>query len=1598
MPKKWSEVASSPGYLALPPDRQEAARNAYFDQVVAPRVSPDKLQVVRQQFDQQTSTSKQDSFTPSDASGNVGTARTTTPLDEMGDGSPNALERFGRGVKGQLYDPWERLGQSIVQGKDVYAPGEEGFVANSKRVGGAALDVLGGPISVAAVVPMGIKAGATNLARAAGVQGGVEALKLPQAAQWVNEKIGEGVSKASELSPLLGAAASIPAASLGTLAELIPALAGEAALIKGVKKFNAGTPEAAASAAEKLAAVEANLKQAPSPAEILTALKQATGRSDLKKWTMGKDSVDVMEAGVRPPSFDEMGVPAVTKKGAVLPREVVDRRQIQHLNDLLDLAAQEEPAATQPSAAEASALLEGRMPDEAPFPVPPPEVQAAMARGPEPVQVRQLAPEGAPKAPQNVPVRPLEPQIRTASTEGHALDGAPQDVVPPEMLEAPVKPAPAAPEAQIQAPVKPAGSQAYSPTEATVSTPKGSKYPIKYKVVEADDLVTSHNPATFSEDVRYPKGVQERDYLRDPAEQAKVVLNSDPNKFQPQRVLSDIDTAEAGPPIVTADNIAMGGNGRGMMIKRVYESPNPGALREATLAKAKALGVEGAEGMRKPVLVREMQSVPTEPQALAQLSRELNAEFTGGKGSTAETVSAGRALSPESRSVIAAVISDYDTIAEAMKSKANATRVMDALVNDGIVNQSKISEFMEEGVMTERGAARLRDTLVGSVIDDHAALTALPDSAKQNLAKNIVQIAAIQGAPGEWNVTPMLKDAAKLMSDARRSGMTVDEFLRQGDLLGSVSTDVPAVIAIAKLLTSSKPTEFKKAMRLYASELPQDGGLGFMQKDFRTAFKEAFGVDAPEAGTPLVDPTADAIKRIQNGEAGSVNPIGVIIGAVDKVRKAGEVAFAESRPATLDFLPQGYTKGGKAVMGQIKGKPLDSKLLPKSVLPLNAVLPEVFHFLNPIERLKQGFAKESLGQWDTILDSAGADNNPFVGATPEMVAVKKAIRRIPDGVNTRLTNAEAFFLAMDGKIDPRALPPKMQASLPIAKQAYRAVAKSMGVPEAYLRDNYITHVIDVPESLREVLADKEAQAQGITTDDGYTVRDPYLKERAGVAGYSLDPRKAFRAYVRQATRKMFDEPALERLDAYKLDIPNTPENAWKLKRLDYLTRTLKGGQGDSWVAADLALKSLTPKVLESAFAKMDKTQTAQWLRDRGFGYLEDKLPSSGTTKNIHRALSKSVYTALLGQAWNTAFWNLMQGGNTAALTGYRNAAKGYAAFTADALMSRLDPTYKSKVGSLGKVKEIQNIADGASELSNSSDFTKMVERLNMAPQALTETINRGAAVFSGLQKAQKLVDAGVLPNDPQAMLQYASGIEAITQFEYGPVNTAPVFDVPVVQLAKVLGTYPQQQALFMRHLWTSPAQKKIMGVPAGVWRAALFMGVVYGTGKAAGLNVGEKVGIKEDREGKLNPLTFIPGVGAASDVPGLSGLLGHAGVGRGEWAGTTPFIQGAKGLAGLGQPGLEGKKAPTQVRNLAELLAAGSVDIPLRALNQGSDLLREMQTGRAQEPRKNLIQLPWEKQVRKNTYRIDPAESVAKYLSSQPEVQKKYQDKKRKNR
>lgn len=152
------------------------------------------------------------------------------------------------------------------------------------------------------------------------------------------------------------------------------------------------------------------------------------------------------------------------------------------------------------------------------------------------------------------------------------------------------------------------------------STEAGVRLDGQYALLEADDLVTSHD-----EDLRanplYPQELQPRDRSRTASE---MQVQSIVGKLDPARLGVSADAA-TGAPIVGADGLVESGNARTIALKRVYQANGQKAADyRAWLAQSApqfGLQPEAIEGMRRPVLVR----VRSTPVNRAEFARQANA-------------------------------------------------------------------------------------------------------------------------------------------------------------------------------------------------------------------------------------------------------------------------------------------------------------------------------------------------------------------------------------------------------------------------------------------------------------------------------------------------------------------------------------------------------------------------------------------------------------------------------------------------------------------------------------------------------------------------------------------------------------------------------------------------------------------------------------------------------------------------------------------------------------------------------------------------------------------------------------------------------------
>ncbi|BBF79923.1 transglycosylase SLT domain-containing protein [Asticcacaulis excentricus] len=157
------------------------------------------------------------------------------------------------------------------------------------------------------------------------------------------------------------------------------------------------------------------------------------------------------------------------------------------------------------------------------------------------------------------------------------------------------------------------------------ATVRGTNIPVRFAVVEARDLMTSHDDE-LSRNLMYPEEMQPRE--RDRAG-SQARLQRMEREFNPLRLLTSRE-AEGGAPIIAPDGTVESGNGRTIVIRRGYAK---GADYAAKYRQALIDSGFDVKGMEAPVLVR-VRTQPMDGPQRVRLSREMNADTSERMGVT----------------------------------------------------------------------------------------------------------------------------------------------------------------------------------------------------------------------------------------------------------------------------------------------------------------------------------------------------------------------------------------------------------------------------------------------------------------------------------------------------------------------------------------------------------------------------------------------------------------------------------------------------------------------------------------------------------------------------------------------------------------------------------------------------------------------------------------------------------------------------------------------------------------------------------------------------------------------------------------------------
>lgn len=381
---------------------------------------------------------------------------------------------------------------------------------------------------------------------------------------------------------------------------------------------------------------------------------------------------------------------------------------------------------------------------------------------------------------------------------------------------------------------------------ATFSTESGVKLEGQYALMDADDLITSHDEG-LRVNPRFPQELQPRERDRAASE---LQISGIVQRLDPARLGVSADAA-TGAPIVGADGLVESGNARTIALKRVYGANGLKAENYRTFLKENAaqFGVtqEAVEAMGKPVLVR----IRTTPVNRAEFARQANASTVA-------------QMSPS----------------EQAKSDAARIDVLEDLNPDdnGDFSTSRdfIRRFVSKLPATEQGAmldangglsstgyTRVRNAVLAKAYGDSPVLARMVESMDDNLrniskalmtaAPKVAQMrqAIAQGNRFDADITPDLVAAVEELSRLKDSGTSVADALAQAGMFGDQYSE-----------------ETKQLLQFLADNIRRPRRMA----DFIVAYMEALDAAGdPNQGSLLGDVEAPAKGELLNAVKKGLN-------------------------------------------------------------------------------------------------------------------------------------------------------------------------------------------------------------------------------------------------------------------------------------------------------------------------------------------------------------------------------------------------------------------------------------------------------------------------------------------------------------------------------------------------------------------------------------------------------------------------------------------------------------------------------------------------------------------------------------------------------
>ncbi len=327
----------------------------------------------------------------------------------------------------------------------------------------------------------------------------------------------------------------------------------------------------------------------------------------------------------------------------------------------------------------------------------------------------------------------------------------------------------------------------------TVATPKGQSVEVQYRVMEAADLVASHDfEGNINHD--YPQQLQPRDRSK---QTYRVQVGQIAAAPDGARLAASPET-DRGAPIVR-DGIVESGNGRSIGLRQAYQRGDADAYRRYIEANAADFGIDPAVigAMKQPVLVRERITTMTDDQ-LRDFVVDSNTDAKMANSAAEDAgADAGKLTDdmldllniPEGGDVLA---SQNNRFLQAFLSAIGENQSNSYVSRDGQWNDAYRKRVTAAIFAYGYDNQRLLDAATGEVDADGRNITTA-------LINNAVGMAKLrQHSPERAKViSNYLAEAVESIARAKRSGQSLQEMAAQSDMLGGDTSPEGSLLAQA---------------------------------------------------------------------------------------------------------------------------------------------------------------------------------------------------------------------------------------------------------------------------------------------------------------------------------------------------------------------------------------------------------------------------------------------------------------------------------------------------------------------------------------------------------------------------------------------------------------------------------------------------------------------------------------------------------------------------------------------------------------------------------------------------------------------------------